>query len=255
MKRCHVIPCLCAALFLDVTPSPADGQDAKQPVQYRLRQVMMEATISPARDAAVRRTAEACLEKALAGQDFTALARRWSEEPGADRTGGDLGFFHHGDMVKPFSDKVFSMKPGEIAGPVKTQFGYHVIKLLGVSGDTRHAQHILFKLTPGKEDSLAVLERLSGMRRKLLEGASFRDMLKQEGVNDLIRSTDGYMVWQKPEMMLPSFAKAVAGLKEGDISEPFVSLLGFHIVLVDSINYNPDVIMEGFPPQVEENLK
>ncbi|MCD6308367.1 MAG: peptidylprolyl isomerase, partial [Candidatus Latescibacteria bacterium] len=178
-----------------------------------------------------------------------------SEEPGADKTGGDLGFFHYGDMVKPFSDTVFSMVPGEIAGPVRTQFGYHIIKLLVVRGDTRHAQHILFMLTPGKEDSLAVLERLSGMRRKLLAGASFHDILKQEGVNDLVRSTDGYMVWQKPEMMLPSFAKAVAGLKEGDISEPFVSLLGFHIVLVDSINYNPGVILEGLPSQVEDRLK
>ncbi len=244
-----VLCCLAAGFF------PARARNEGEPFQFRLRQVMMEARISPDREREVRSRALDCLEKAHNGKDFADLARTFSEEPGADKTGGDLGYFSFGDMVEPFSKAVFSMETGEIRGPVKTQFGYHIIKLLGIRGDTRRARHILFMLTPGRQDTLAVLDTLSGMRGRLLEGVEFTDVLAADGVNDLIRETDGWMVWQTPDMMLPSFVEAIEGLEPGDITRPFISLIGFHIVLVDSINYNRNVVLEGFPPSIEEGLK
>ncbi len=69
-------------------------------------------------------------KKALAGQDFGELAASYSEEPGAAERRGELGYFTRGQMVKPFEDAVFVMKVGEISAPVKTRFGYHLIKLL-----------------------------------------------------------------------------------------------------------------------------
>jgi peptidyl-prolyl cis-trans isomerase D len=66
--------------------------------------------------------------KAAGGEDFAELAKQFSEGPSA-ATGGDLGTFEKGQMVKPFSDKAFSMKQGEIGEPVKTRFGWHVIKV------------------------------------------------------------------------------------------------------------------------------
>jgi peptidyl-prolyl cis-trans isomerase D len=63
------------------------------------------------------------------GGDFTELAKRFSEEPGAPTSGGDLGWFGRGAMVKEFETAAFAMKPGEISPVVKTQFGYHIIKL------------------------------------------------------------------------------------------------------------------------------
>ena len=60
-------------------------------------------------------------------ENFAQLVKANSTEPGADKTGGDLGFFSRGQMVKEFEDAVFSMKVGEIVGPIETQFGYHLI--------------------------------------------------------------------------------------------------------------------------------
>ena len=61
--------------------------------------------------------------------EFAELAKKNSQDPGSAAKGGDLGFISRGAMVKPFEDAVFQMKEGEIAGPVETQFGYHIIKL------------------------------------------------------------------------------------------------------------------------------
>lgn len=63
------------------------------------------------------------------GADFDALAKEKSIEPGAKQSGGDLGYFKAGAMVKPFADAAFAMKVGEISNPVQTQFGWHIIKI------------------------------------------------------------------------------------------------------------------------------
>lgn len=68
--------------------------------------------------------------KALAGKSFGELAQEYSDDPSAKENKGDLGFFEAGKMVKPFSDAAFALNtPGEISEPVKTQFGYHIIRL------------------------------------------------------------------------------------------------------------------------------
>lgn len=225
------------------------------PYQYRLRQILIEPAVSDARDDAIRQQAETILARAKAGEDFASLAKQYSEEPGAAQTGGDLGFFQHNAMVKPFSDAVFAMKKGEIAGPVKTPFGYHIIKLIDIKDDMRHARHILFLSTPGKEDSLAVIETLKEIRDKLVKGADFGKMVDQYVTIEVVKETEGFMVWQKPDEMLPEFAEAVKGLRKGDLSEPFLSIIGYHIIQVDSINYNAGHPLEGFPARIARKLE
>ena len=80
-------------------------------------------------EAAAEKKAADLTQKATAGADFSKLAAENSKDPGSASQGGDLGWAQRGMFVGPFEEALFSMKPGEIRGPVKTQFGYHVLKL------------------------------------------------------------------------------------------------------------------------------
>lgn len=72
-------------------------------------------------------TAKEVIEKLEAGEDFATLAGEYSTEPNADQSGGDLGYFGKGRMVKEFEEAAFALEIGEISDPVKTDYGYHVI--------------------------------------------------------------------------------------------------------------------------------
>jgi peptidyl-prolyl cis-trans isomerase D len=80
-------------------------------------------------DAAALKKAEQIVARAKAGEDFAKLARENSDDPGSKQAGGDLGWATREAYVAPFADALFGMKKGEIRGPVKTQFGYHIIRL------------------------------------------------------------------------------------------------------------------------------
>jgi len=100
------------------------------------------------------------IEQINSGDDFAGLANLYSEDPGNSSAqgspkGGDLGWFERGQMVKPFSDAAFSARKGTVVGPVLSQFGYHIIKVIdkkNVSGKAQvNAAHILLKIDFGAE--------------------------------------------------------------------------------------------------------
>ena len=95
--------------------------------------ISVAAKASEAEKQAAKAKAERILKEVQKSpQKFAELARKYSEDPGSASHGGDLGFFGRGMMVKPFDDAVFKLKPGEISGLVKSDFGYHIIKLLAI---------------------------------------------------------------------------------------------------------------------------
>jgi peptidyl-prolyl cis-trans isomerase C len=102
----------------------------KQPERVKASHILIK--VDPKADSAQKAEAKKKIDMVQAklqkGEDFGALAKKYSEGPSAPK-GGDLGYFSRGQMVKPFEDAAFGMKPGEVSGMVETRFGYHLIKV------------------------------------------------------------------------------------------------------------------------------
>jgi peptidyl-prolyl cis-trans isomerase C len=103
----------------------------KTPEMVRVRHILVKVDSSaPEKDKkAAKKKAEGILKKIKSREDFAKLAADVSDDPGSKQNGGELGFSPRGRMVKPFEDAAFALQPGEVSGLVKTQYGYHIIKV------------------------------------------------------------------------------------------------------------------------------
>ena len=121
------------ALAAQQSVSDADLHAAYDKAKSRLevpeRRKARHILITGKDDAAALAQAQQVLAQVKGGKDFGELAKQYSQDPGSAKNGGDLGWAERSAYVKPFADTLFSMAVGEVKGPVKTQFGYHIIKL------------------------------------------------------------------------------------------------------------------------------
>jgi len=125
--------------MLEVTDEEIDAyyaehsDDFKQGEQMRASHILFKVDpgMDPAAEQEIKLKAQQVLKLAETGADFAELAKIHSEDPGSKEKGGDVGWFGHGRMVKEFDEAVFAAKPGDLIGPVKSRFGYHIIKVTG----------------------------------------------------------------------------------------------------------------------------
>jgi len=105
------------------------------PEQRQAAHILITTSGDEAAQKAARAKAEQVLDEVKKSPGkFAELAKKYSQDPGSASAGGDLGYFGRGQMVKPFEDAVYSLKAGEISGLVQSDFGFHIIKLIGVKG-------------------------------------------------------------------------------------------------------------------------
>nr|MDQ3394858.1 peptidylprolyl isomerase [Bacteroidota bacterium] len=177
-------------------------------------------------------------KQALKGGDFKALAREFSDDPYAENNSGDLGYFTALQMVYPFEDAAYKTPVGEISAPVRTRYGYHIIKV----NDRRPSRgkiqvsHIMIRATEGMptEDSLVARNKIFEIHQQLKSGGNWTDLAKQFSDDINTRNQGGQLPWFGTGNMIPEFEEAAYGLEGvGDISEPVKTAYGWHILKLD----------------------
>jgi len=187
-------------------------------------------------DAAVKKEAESILAQARGGANFEDLAKKYSEDDASKAKGGDLDYFGRGQMVKEFDDAAFAAKPGDIVGPVKTQFGYHIIKVL----DHRQAQtKPLAEVRSQIEDQLK-FEQAQDQAQKAADSIS--SQLKSPADFDKVARDHGLTVhesgfFQQDEPiagigLAPNVAQEAFTMKIGDVSDPIRTPQGYAFITV-----------------------
>lgn len=170
------------------------------------------------------------------GEDFGKLALDFSADPSAKQNKGDIGYFTVFQTVYPFESGAYNTKVGELSEPVRTIYGYHIIKTLGerpAQGEI-HVAHILKKLPENaSETQKKALKTTLDSIYNLIESKSisFEDAVIAFSDDRTSKSKQGELAWFGVGRMVPEFEAAAFALKtDGDISKPVQTIYGWHII-------------------------
>ncbi len=212
-------------------------------------------TVKPSEEAQIKayRKAEVILEKLKKGEDFQKLAKLYSEDPASAKRGGDLGFTQRGDLVPEYETVAFNLKDGEISDIVQTKFGFHIIQLIERRGERIHTRHILIRVQPTEEDEKRVVRELKEIRQKILDGADFGEMALKYSDDQNVKKDKGHLgTFEVDKLQIPAFRSVVAKLKPGEISEPFKTEYGYHIVRLNAREPARILTLENDWEQIEQ---
>ena len=190
---------------------------------------------TPQQLAEITRKARDLADRASKGEDFGQLAIANSNGQTA-LDGGQLGWRKGSQLPQFILDLVTKMKPGDVSEPVRTPSGFHIVKLNERrSGEAQviinqiHVRHILMK--PNElDDDETVRQKLSKLRERILKGEDFAGIASATSEDPGSAPDGGDLGWTGPGTFVPEFDKAVADLKVNEISEPFKTRYGWHIV-------------------------
>lgn len=215
----------------------------------KARHILLNAG-SPEQEASARTLAASLIARAKQGEDFASLARQYSTEPAASTSGGDLGWFGKGRMVKEFETAALAGKPGQVIGPVKTQFGIHVIKIEG--RDMRELKVATITLP---------LKASSATKEDAFQRAQDFAYLAKKGNFETDAESAGLKVLETAEFAKGAFIPGLGQFESinkfafnndlGDISDAYQVNNGYTVVKISAVK------KEGVRPfdEVKESLR
>lgn len=207
--------------------------------------IKVDRNASPADTLVAYKRIMAIRKRVMKGEDFGTLAMENSDDLSArDRTvenrningnKGDLGYFTVFDMVYPFETGAYTTKIGEVSMPVRSDFGYHLIKVTDRKPALGRVQvaHILMRIPAGATaaDSIAVAQKALDAYNRIMSGEEFARLAEQLSDDKSTATKGGVLPWFGANKMIPEFIKEVSALKEiNEVAKPFSSVFGWHIV-------------------------
>ena len=206
--------------------------------ELRLANIMIpvQEGASAAQIQAAERQAQELYQQLQQGADFAqmAIARSASENA---LEGGEMGWRQAAQLPPPFDDLVSSLNPGEVTPPVRAPGGFILLKVLEKRGgdvqtrDEVHVRHILIK--PSEIRSMAETQRLAErLHQRISAGESLADLAKTYSEDPGSALNGGSLNWIDPEVLVPEFRQVMANTAIGEVSKPFQSPYGWHVLEV-----------------------
>jgi peptidyl-prolyl cis-trans isomerase SurA len=227
---------------INVTPRELDQYLARQQSaaandEFNVSHILLSlpAAATPQQLDEISHKAQDLANRAAKGEDFGQLAIANSNSSTA-LDGGQLGWRKGAQLPQFVLDLVAKMKPGDVSEPVRTPSGYHIVKLnerrsgeAAVIINQIHVRHVLMK--PNElDDDETVRQKLAKLRDRIEKGEDFAGIASTSSEDPGSAPDGGDLGWSGPGTFVPEFDKAVADLKVNEISEPFKTRYGWHIV-------------------------
>lgn len=192
-------------------------------------QLVREAKVSNSQKEEAKKKLHGLRERILNGENFNELAIKNSEEPGAQYSGGDLGYAGRGAMVPEFEAMAFKLKIGEISQPFESPFGFHIMQLLDRRGNEYHSRHILIFAVPSAQDIANAEKYLDSLRTMILsDSIKFEQAAKEYSDDKATKGGGGFFTDQDGGTKIsmrdidPIVYQNIDAMKVGDISKPIL---------------------------------
>ncbi len=197
-------------------------------------------------------------EEIIAGKDFAEAAAEYSEDPSAKLNGGNLNYFSAFQMVAPFENAAFTTPVGEISEPVRTGFGFHILKVHDIRKNRGEilVAHIMKMFPKGASDELKAKAKteIDSIYQELLDGADFAELARTRSDDKNSAVQGGKMPWFSSGRILKEFSEPAFALKNiGDISEPIETPYGYHII--KKLDQRGVVPFEEAKADIEKRIK
>lgn len=229
----------------------------QRPPTVAFQQIIVVSTPSDSAREAARAEAERIRQMALEGEDFEDLARRFSQEPGAQENGGDLGWFRRGEMVEAFEEAAFSLPVDQISDVVETPFGFHIIKVeRRRSGEVR-ARHILIRPQVSEADGVRAQERAEEVKSRLEAGEDFVALREEFGDPESADSLE--YPFDQLRQLPPGYAEPLLQSEAGQVIGPIEYEAGgnprFAVIQVEAVREGGEFTLEDVRSQIRERLQ
>ena len=201
--------------------------------------IMVKADASPADTLAAWNKVADLRKRATSGEDFATLAKEFSEDPSAKTNGGDLGYFSLMDMVYPFETAAYNTKVGEVSPIVKTRFGYHIIKVVDRRATIGEVEVSHIMIRTGAGDDAKARNTAFEVNDQLKAGGKWDELCKQYSEDPNTKNSGGRLRQfglGTFAVSAPEFEQTAFAMKNpGEISDPFQTKFGWHIVRLEKI--------------------
>jgi peptidyl-prolyl cis-trans isomerase SurA len=192
-------------------------------------QIVKKAEVSKGQKEQVKNQLLEIRSRILAGEDFGALAKKYSDDPGVMSNAGNMGWSPRGRMVPQYEAMAFRLKQGEISMPFETEFGFHIMQLIERRGNEYNSRHILISPKPSAEDLAEATKYLDSVRNMIVKDSlQFQALAKEISDDNETKGNGGFFSDQSGSQRVaideldPIVFFRLDSMKVGDVSKPMV---------------------------------